>query len=184
MKKIFLHIGPHKTGSTYLQKMFYENRYLLYKNNFCYPEKFISIQWGHNELPKYIKNKKEDILKNFILKIKKSNKNIILSSENFDKLTKEDLNFFKSLLEDYFDVKIVFFKRRLDELLISSWQEKVKHGYTKSWQRFLLDNILFVLFSSLLFLGNFTSVNMGFINTFSLSLSSSSSLSSLSEEER
>lgn len=47
-KKIYIHAGTHKTGSTYLQETLYANRALLRENGVLYPETGLGIQHKHN----------------------------------------------------------------------------------------------------------------------------------------
>ena len=47
-KKIYIHAGTHKTGSTYLQEKLYANRALLREHGILYPEIGLSLQQKHN----------------------------------------------------------------------------------------------------------------------------------------
>jgi len=140
MKKILLHIGPHKTGSTYIQKRLYENRTALLKNNIYYPEIDIGKQWGHIKLAQDIIKRDRVAIENFLSDIDRYN-NIIISSEVFWNFNSEDISFFKSFLSDYC-VEILFFKRNFIKTLISKWQESIKHGNVESWSESLLSHFL------------------------------------------
>jgi hypothetical protein len=140
MKKIVIHIGPHKTGSTYIQKMFYENRAALKETSVCYPEKGIGPQWGHCKLVEAIMQRDKSFLEVFFEKINDYS-NTIISSENFWRLSADDLVFFKDYLLNFY-IEVVFFKRDFMGLLLSSWQESVKHGGTVDWSQSLLRHVL------------------------------------------
>ncbi|QDG36257.1 hypothetical protein FJN13_16215 [Alteromonas mediterranea] len=138
MKKLFIHIGPHKTGSTYIQKNLSENRNELNKSGITYPERLIGPQWGHHKLVERIRARdSNDIIDLFA----KAEEHVFLSSENFEDLAEDDIEFFKSLLADY-SVEIIFFKRSYSKLLVSAWQESVKQGESGNWSEFLLTHTL------------------------------------------
>jgi len=143
MKKVFLHIGPHKTASTYLQNIFYHNMEKLRKSNIYYPKTGISIQWGHHELAHLLQKNDFTHFEQLLNKIiYDSNENdILISSENFDRLSDEQIKYLKEVFKN-FDVKIIFVKRKLDELLLSNWQESIKHGHLNDFYTFAFEHVL------------------------------------------
>lgn len=139
-KNIILHIGPHKTASTYIQNQIYKNENILNKYNIIYP-KVGFFGYGHHELAQLFLDKKYKQIEILIKKILNSeNDNIILSSEDFDKLDIEDVKkicyFFR-----YHNIKIVYVKRFTCEIMVSHWQEMIKHGNTYSWSEYFFENI-------------------------------------------
>jgi hypothetical protein len=138
MKKLYLHIGPHKTGSTYIQKTLFDASELLESKGLHYSKKLIGPQWGHHQLVEAIKTKNgqsiADMLDSF-------NDETFISSENFENLTQENIDYFSSFLTD-FKVILIFVKRSFSELLISNWQESIKHGSDIPWSAFILDQLL------------------------------------------
>lgn len=138
MKKIYLHIGPHKTGSTYIQKVLFESRKLLSKKGLYYSEYLIGPQWGHHQLVEAIKQRNIEKIQEFLLDLSDTS---FVSSENFENLSGDDIQFFFSLLED-FSVEIIFVKRSFSELIISNWQESIKHGSYKIWPEFVLEHVM------------------------------------------
>lgn len=53
MPTLFLHVGLHKTGTTSLQKAFFDNRAALERQGVLYPSTGLSpkpVNWGHHEL--------------------------------------------------------------------------------------------------------------------------------------
>lgn len=138
MKKLFIHIGPHKTGSTYIQKNLLENRNEFSENGITYPEQLIGPQWGHHKLVESIRAKEaRDIIELFAT----AEGHVFLSSENFEDLAEGEIEFFSSLIADY-SVEIIFFKRSYSKLLVSAWQESVKQGESKNWSEFFLTHAL------------------------------------------
>ncbi len=142
MKKNFtIHIGPHKTGSTYIQKTLYENRKKLKQMNIEYSECMKEGHIAHHDLAKQLYTKQYESANQILTNIKNTDNDILISSENFDRLIKEDIEFLSDKINEY-NVKIIFFKRRLDDLLISSWQESIKHGGVESSSKYINKHII------------------------------------------
>lgn len=141
LDNLYLHIGPHKTGSTYIQKMLYENRDLLRDKEKLYFDFITDGGWGHHKLVESIYNPGSELFQQLMGKIQAVNGSLIISSENFDLLTIDQLRVFYESIE-LKKVKIIFLKRDFGELLISNWQEDIKHGSTLSWNSFLGKNLL------------------------------------------
>lgn len=139
MKKLYLHIGPHKTGSTYIQKILYENRHELKICGLYYPDNLIGPQWGHHKLVEAIKKRDDDTVSAFLKTLEQCS---IISSENFENLNEEEVTYFFSKVGNMFEVEVIFVKRAYSNLLISNWQEDIKHGSDVAWPGFLLNNLL------------------------------------------
>lgn len=138
MKRIILHIGPHKTGSTYIQKTLYQNRNLLLKNNILYPDEWI-VQYGHHEAAEL--ENADAVIEGIKEKISsKGVRNIILSSENFDRWSQNDVESFVKNLN--IDLTIVYFYRDPLSKLYSHWQEEVKFGSSSNYSEYLLEQLL------------------------------------------
>lgn len=137
MKKLFIHIGPHKTGSTYIQKSLYDNRKILRDNGLYYPEGLIGPQWGHHKLAQATAKKDKEVVQSFISDL---GENSLISSENFENLKKDEVRWFIDHLEG-FSIEVLYFKRDYQSLLVSSWQESVKHGGAETWERFYLRHL-------------------------------------------
>ena len=56
MTRFIIHIGPHKTGSTYLQNHLRDNRAALVGRGIYYPREWATpeIDWCHAELPRLL----------------------------------------------------------------------------------------------------------------------------------
>lgn len=141
LQEIIFHIGPHKTASTYIQKMFVENRKCLADQGICYPEEGIGPEYGHHQIVKDITNKKISSDLEQVLKLRHFQK-IIFSSENFDRFRQPEVKALKNALPKDVKVSFIYFIRRPHELLTSSWQETIKHGSTKSWAEYFLEHTL------------------------------------------
>ncbi len=139
MKKLFLHIGPLKTGSTTIQSFLSYNIENLRNYGYLYPQtgrppKKSPFQHSaqHNLSWLIIKSKKANpafgTWKEAHKEIENSNlDNIIISSEFFEFANTKQIGILKSKLESY-EVKILIYVRRQDLRLESLYTQSVKHG--------------------------------------------------------
>ena len=87
MTKLYLHIGPHKTGSTFIQKVFFENRERVLRLGVTYPNFGFCGQFGQHEAVEKSKvgaleqHQLDEYLAQFL-----SGEINFASSENFDRL--------------------------------------------------------------------------------------------------
>jgi hypothetical protein len=140
MAKLFLHIGPHKTGSTYIQKWFFDNRSLLLNLGVNYPNIGFAGQYGQHEAVEKIRTLQEKELQEYLLQFSGGDINLV-SSENFDRLKQWEIKKLVRCLPS-FDVRIIYYYRSYIYLLPSWWQEEVKHGSTVSFYEFVLPHAL------------------------------------------
>lgn len=152
MNTVYLHIGTHKTGTTYLQTILAANRQHLLSLGYYFPKAAIpSFTPGHHMLAWAIQDGDFRIDPATGTKIDLRNawpdllqelhscegQNIIISSEYFSRLaSKEQIQKVKEYLLDY-DVKINICLRRQDQYLLSEYSERVKTGYGRSFQSFV-----------------------------------------------
>lgn len=93
MKKIlYLHCGTHKTGTTTIQHYLNDNKSLLEKNNLIYPSiaktkkifyNHHGIAWSISDDPRIKYEQNKDFLNDFFKFFKDSEKNLVISSEDF-----------------------------------------------------------------------------------------------------
>jgi hypothetical protein len=138
MKQLYIHIGLHKTGSTYIQKVFADNRSVLRELGIDYPQLGAEFLWGHHNLawslmPAHpLKNTEDFSLDQFLAYLNESKaQRFVISSEDFEFLQSKQVSRLRDLLANY-DVKIVMYVRNPMNALYSRWQESVKHGDTTS----------------------------------------------------
>lgn len=131
MKKLFLHVGYHKTGTSALQYFFWNNRATLKRFGFYYPKTGLE-GYSHGKLANIIKpNNRDSRLKKTIAKFHKevsseTVENIILSSEVFLEgwnISQATKNFLTSLK---FDLKIIFYLRNQANWLESIYNEVIR----------------------------------------------------------
>jgi hypothetical protein len=142
MKRLVLHIGPHKTGSTYLQLRLFSNVAALHSLGVAYPSSGIEPMYGHHKIAKLARHTDPSELNELLAPLSEIDDQIlILSSENFDRLKQDAIAKLATALPATRTVSVVFFRRDLTDLLVSTWQESVKHGETLSFHEFVEPHI-------------------------------------------
>jgi hypothetical protein len=149
MKKFYLHIGPHKTGSTYIQKVLYDNADKLEASNILYPREIVGPQYGHHVIPKLLMEDNQEEVEILFERLLSSELDLLISSENFDRLNHVQIERLKETISDR-TFNIIFFKRNSVNLLYSTWQEEVKHGLTTPFSIFCLRHISFPFKSNII----------------------------------
>ena len=138
-RKLFLHIGNHKTGTTSIQESLHQNRQYLTEQGYG---AFNSLPNGklvdpananhwltHNEtndpgaISTYIEDKE-----NFVQAVSSSGRNPIVSAEKFSWICSlEELQELKDALAYYFDdISIIAYIRRQDQQAISYHQQNAR----------------------------------------------------------
>ncbi|TXN73847.1 hypothetical protein FV228_07240 [Methylobacterium sp. WL18] len=134
-KRLIIHVGPHKTGTTAIQKMLFTiSRFE--SPNIVYPFTDQDHQGQHDFATTIYKS---DIhgLNALISKIDESQQTCVLSSEEFCYLPLDALNNFRFLLENI-DVTVAYYARNCLTTLYPWWQEKVKHGTSQNFLEFII----------------------------------------------
>lgn len=144
--KCIVHIGPHKTGSTAIQKMLSSERAVLARRNIEYPQVGFSY-YGHHELCAAME-RDDGSLEEMITSIRNTSSIIVLSSENFSRSTRAGIMRLAKMLKDD-DVRIIFYLRSTVELIYAWWQELTKHGSTRPFLRHYADIMSFPYHSHL-----------------------------------
>ncbi len=137
MNTLYLHVGPHKTGTTLIQKFLLDNQALLFKSNLVYPKRFQKI-FGHHQFRELIVNRQlsqED--KDFF---NHAEHDFLLSSEDFISLNKDDFEYLKHCIESK-RIVVIYAWRRASFKLYSIWQEVVKHGGTDTFFSYYHDHL-------------------------------------------
>lgn len=140
MTKLYLHIGPHKTGSTFIQKVFFENRERLLRLGVNYPNFGFSGQFGQHEAVEKVRALEQRQLDEYLAPFLSGEVNF-MSSENFDRLNSGEIQKLQKSLATA-DVRIIYYYRNHIDMLPSWWQEAVKHGSRISFHEFVLPHIL------------------------------------------
>jgi hypothetical protein len=133
MPTLYLHVGPHKTGSTYLQAEFTDQWKALLSQGVLYPETGREFLRGHHNIAWFFKgrqliNIQRPVLHERLMTLANSeSEKILLSSENFMRLADTDLKELRSYFPRY-DFHTIYFQRRDPKFFLSLWNETIKHG--------------------------------------------------------
>ncbi len=128
-RTLVLHVGPHKTGSTYLQHRLLKSREALRSEGWEYPEFGVS-QFAQHRIYAWLAGHAAasgDVTDASFAEMVAQHPRIILSSEDFVYLKPDRLRHLHSLLPET-QVQIVYFVRTPVDLWPSHWQELVRHG--------------------------------------------------------
>jgi hypothetical protein len=143
MPEFVIHIGPHKTGTTYLQLHFRAMRASLEERGIIFPEFWQLAPGNPSQLPlmQQLRDGEADLLRPRFAELLGSGADrILLSAEDLSNLEVPALQLLHTLIGGN-AVKIVFYLRRWSELVPSSWQEGMKHGQFRSLPEFILSHI-------------------------------------------
>lgn len=137
MTRFVIHVGPHKTGTTYLQQSFARNREALLREGIYYPTDWTGseITWCHVGLVEALKRNDDEAIIEPLSRIKAAGYDVVmLSCEDLAGLGERSLQ----ALCDALDARaeIVFYTRRWSEVLRSSVQELIRHGSTSTLGEF------------------------------------------------
>ena len=136
MKKLYLHIGTHKTGSTAIQYVLNRNKEFLAEQGWLYPiAGRTGKQIAHQNLAWALRRGTEFDFSALKHEIEASKcMNVIISSEEFEYC--EDVEKVKEAFS-FCEVEIVLFLRRQDDLLLSAYNQNIKAaGYFKPLAKF------------------------------------------------
>ena len=146
-KKVYLHVGFHKTGTTAIQEALFTHSDQLRILGIDYATKKGKANhreaWALSE--RYWGWKKRGGEQTSIVEWQKRVKNLkaqkidsVVSSEFFSEINDDQLNLMANDLKD-FDVEIIFTIRPLAKLLGSSYQQYLKYGIKASYEEWLED---------------------------------------------
>ena len=139
MTRFVIHIGPHKTGSTYLQYKLMAGRTRLAALGVLIPSIWSDMPHlpGHHGIYRRVRKRELDLLRREFQDLKAPEDGIVVvSSESLKDLTREEVALFAAALPAG-QVKVVYYCRRWSELLPSAWQENVKQGMDQTLPMFL-----------------------------------------------
>ncbi len=139
MTRFVIHIGPHKTGTTYLQCKFAAGRAQLARQGVLVPTIWSEMPHspGHHGIYSRVRQGEIDLLRQEFLDLNAPRDGIVIvSSESLKDLTRAEVALFAAALPEG-QVTVVYYCRRWSELLPSAWQENVKHGMDETLPAFL-----------------------------------------------
>ncbi len=128
-KKIILHIGASKAGSSSIQAFLRRNRFVFAKHGYVIPDKSLSIGGpvtGEHVFAVQAMNRPGDAktfrdrMDALFAQSTPETHSVLISAENLSNLGNSAII---AGLSEHYDVKIVMYLRRQDELLTSAWQQ-------------------------------------------------------------
>ena len=151
MKKIFLHIGAGKTGTTALQSHFVLNKQHLENNNYYYPTaknesraKNLKITAGNGFELAQLLNQKDCNAENIevlgLQYIKDADdKDILISSEILTLFQPGCAKVFKDAVNRLgYEIIVIYYVRAIADHLLSSYHQQLKrHAYSKNFTEFI-----------------------------------------------
>jgi hypothetical protein len=144
MPKFVIHIGPHKTGSTYLQLQFAWARAQLAERGVVLPEcwELAPGNPSHLRLVEQLRQGQKDVLAPIFAELLARKEDIILlSSEDLSILEEGPLTLLRDFL-GHAPVEFIFYVRRWSEMLPSTWQESIKQGRSHNLPEFVMSHFL------------------------------------------
>jgi len=158
--RLIIHIGPKKTGTTALQRYLNQNKQeLSTRYQICYPTPLFGGE-AHHELIYGINYQltgaapyaeaqgvnniphPREIFQRYIEQAAELHCNtIIISSETLFELNEKQQELLQKSVEGIDEIEYVFGLRDRVSLILSRWQEEVKHGYTKSLSEYIERNL-------------------------------------------
>ncbi|QRM54551.1 sulfotransferase domain-containing protein [Sinorhizobium sp. BG8] len=148
--RLVMHIGPHKTGTTYMQANFRHRRKSLRRRGWLYPSISVRSALAHHDLSddgEHLVAREGRSYRDFMLVLEKADReglNIILSSEGFRKWKPAHFAAVKEIIGTR-ELDIVYMLRDPYDSFYSWWAQQVKMGMTQSlpeWMSRHFDNPL------------------------------------------
>jgi hypothetical protein len=137
LKTLYIHIGPHKTGTTSLQHVLYEEREHLLAVGVLFPQEGLGSWRSQHRLAFSLKGiadhktgdipDREEEFGSVLREIAASPADkIIISAEGFFAIRSEAIHYLRDIFVN-FDVRIVFYARRQDETFLSTYTQQAKN---------------------------------------------------------
>jgi hypothetical protein len=142
---VVLHIGPHKTGTTYIQKNLLNNRTALAQAGVVYPDVFRTpLSPGHNDINRAITEDPQGshvALTALVDDLQAKGQTAVLSAENMSLMNDTAIAALRRGLEPL-PVHVVVYLRARGPAIWSQWQEHIKFGQTYSLHDYVMGLLL------------------------------------------
>jgi hypothetical protein len=132
-RRLVMHVGPHKTATSYLQYNFHHNRAELAKRGWLYPETGERVRTAHHDISdqrNFIFKDKSKMAQELLRigeRAKAEGLNILLSSEGFQHCKPRVFTRIKELLQMP-ELEIAYAIRDPLDHFYATWAQKVKNG--------------------------------------------------------
>jgi hypothetical protein len=143
MTRFVIHIGPHKTGTTYIQETLAAQHGMLLKRGICVPSVWNAAPGlpSHMQLVWAIRNRNLTLIQEQLREILAQRPEyVVISCEALSRLDQEQIVQLRQLLGSA-TAQVVYYVRRWPERLPSLWQEAVKFGQTVTLPEYLTDQL-------------------------------------------
>jgi hypothetical protein len=140
LTRFILHIGPHKTGTTYIQHTLDALRDVLLERGVCIPSIWNAAPGvpSHHRLVWAIRNRDLTLIREQVREIMAQRyRYVVISCEGLSTLTTDQVVQLQQLFGPA-PVHVVHYVRRWPERLPSAWQEHVRQGHTTTFPEFIL----------------------------------------------
>jgi len=121
MPNYVIHVGPLKTGSSYLQWSFLKYRNELLARGICYPDDWGTVNAHYWLVDRLLAGDMAPLAADFDRLSRSGYETILLSSEGLSGLNTEQIGRLRDLLGGA-QISIVFYCRCWSEILFSSWR--------------------------------------------------------------
>jgi hypothetical protein len=140
MPRFVLHIGPHKTGTSYLQDAFHATRDELRGVGIHYPD--TGRERAHYALLDPLRHNlpSAHIERQFAEMRAMDCDTIVLSAEGMATLNRDSIAYLRSLT-GHCPVRVIYYCRKWGSLLPSHWRECAKYGDMTTLPKYLFTNL-------------------------------------------
>lgn len=140
---LVVHIGPHKTATTYIQQNLFSNRDALAARGWIYPLEGTDGLPAHHHIAHnaalYLGGTETPVLAELGQRARAEGKNIVLSAEGFCRWVPKRFQALAEILgQDR--MELVYVVRDPFDILYSYWAEEVKQGYSKGFADRFIEN--------------------------------------------
>lgn len=157
MKRVILHVGPSKTGTTTIQALLSEHTNLLLKHGVFYPNTIPSSNEGHPSLALEVRTASGEIAHPTTTPVcswdeainafeNSGATSLLVSSEDFSDLDFHHWKWIGKKLEAY-EIWIVLALRNPADVVFSAWKQSVKWGFGSGEQVLHFDDAADLLMS-------------------------------------
>lgn len=140
MTRFILHVGPHKTGTSYLQEAFAQMRPLLAGRGVHYP-----AVWGrsaHHALLDLLRAGPDPRLEQHFAELRAAGHDaVLISVEGLTTLPRPAVEYLRTLIGPENPVRVVFYARSWADRLPSHWKQATREGATESLPEYLYRRI-------------------------------------------
>jgi hypothetical protein len=146
-KRIILHIGMPKTGTTSLQRAFFSSTQILRARGIAYAIEGLQRGIGHHDLIEAVAERNAKVVDRYFEEAKARHdaaEQILISSEGMCKLRGDELIWWRDCLNRHFgnpDFAIWLFARRQSALIPSQWHGYIRRGGRQNLPGFALDAV-------------------------------------------